>query len=290
MGLLIQAIVDGLTNGSAYALMATGLVMYYRSSRIINLAHGESFVVAALSTLLATRAGLPLILGITIGLLISALLAVAVERILIRPRLDWSPSMIVILTLGLAFLLRGIFRIIGGTSPYSSPYLINLPVVRLGPAVTHPQSLLLIGVTVIVGLGLVALFRATSLGKAMTAAAENPMASQLVGINIDGLRMASFGIAGLLGGIAAALIVPLSFVDYSRGLSLVLQGFVAAALASMFYPGRAIIAGLALGVMEGLVATYANPLYRTPFVFGVVLLAALIYLSRAVSFGGAARA
>ena len=290
MTLLLQAILDGLTNGAMYALLAIGMVMYYRSSRIINLAHGETFVAAALTTVLLIRAGQPPVVGMLAGVVVATMLALGIERFIIRPRLAWSPSMIVMLTLGMAFTLSGVGRLVGGTTPYSFPYIIDLGSVRLGAAVIHPQALLLIAVTVTIGGALVFFFRHAALGKAMTAAAENPMASQLLGINIHRLRALSFGLAGLLGGIASALVVPLGYVDYSRGLALVLQGFVAAAIASMLFPDRALVSGLALGVIEALVAAFGNPLYRTPFVFGVILMVALVLLSRSVAFGGAARA
>lgn len=290
MALFLQAIIDGLTNGAVYALIGIGMVMYYRSSRIINLAHGESFVAAGLTIVFVTRAGQPLVVALLLGVVVATLLALGLERFLIRSRLDWTPSMIVMLTLGVVFCLRGVWRIIGGTTPYSFAYVVDLPTLRLWQAVVHPQALFLIGLTVLIGAALVLFFRYAPLGKAMTASAENPMASQLLGIDVHRLRSWSFGLAGLLGGVAAALIVPLGFIDYSRGLDIVLQGFVAGAIASMLYPGRALVSGLTLGVVESMVATFGDPLYRTPLVFGVVLIVALIFLGRSVTFGGAARA
>ena len=100
-------------------------------------------------------------------------------------------------------------------------------------------------------MGLVWFFRRTLLGQAMTASAENPQASSLLGVNVGLMRQISFGLAGLLGGIAAFLVVPSSTVTFNSGLPLTLSGFAVAAFANMTHPGRALAGGIALGAWRG---------------------------------------
>src|SRR6185437_7825310 len=106
---------------------------------------------------------------------------------------------------------------------------------------------------------------------AMTASAENPQASALLGVNIGLMRQISFGLAGLLGGIAAFLVVPSSTVTFNSGLPLTLSGFAVAAVANMTHPGRALAGGIALAL-------------------GVLLVAGVVYLARSERYAGARRA
>src|SRR5439155_8156726 len=104
------------------------------------------------------------------------------------------------------------------------------------------QEVLLVGFTVLVTLAMVWFFRSSLLGQAMTACAENPGASALLGVNVVRMRQLSYGCAGLLGGIAAVLLVPLDGLTYGAGLAMTLNGFAAAAVANMLHPGRALLA------------------------------------------------
>lgn len=104
------------------------------------------------------------------------------------------------------------------------------------------------------------------------------------------MRQISFGLAGLLGGISAFLVVPVSTVTYNSGLPLTLDGFAVAAFANMTHPGRAMIGGMVLALGEGFVGSYLSPTYQTPLAFGVLLIVGVAYLARSDRFAGAQRA
>lgn len=290
MSLLVQALFDGLVNGSVYALLGIGMVLYFRSSRVMNLAHGETYVIAGVGAAMLTQAGWATGLAVAAGIAMAALFSVLMERTLLRSRLHWHPPTLIIITLGVAFTVRGLALLVAGSTPYTFPAAVSGLPFRILGAFVNRQGVLVILVTAVVGVAVTVFFRRTVLGQAMTAAAENPEASQLLGINVGRMRTLSYALAGTLGGLAAWMFVPLSFVAYDRGLTLVLRGFIAAALANMVHPGRALAGGLLLGVTEAMVGTYINPLYRTPIVFGLLLVVMLFLLSRSVRFGGVARA
>jgi branched-chain amino acid transport system permease protein len=290
MQVLIQAIFSGLVNGSVYGLLGMGLVLYFRSARVINLAHGETYVVTALITAAAVAHGWPLWLAALAGVAAAVLAMILIERVLFRGRLHWQLSSLVILSLGVALLARGLFYRIWGSDATSFPEILSGEPQRLFGVSLSQQGLLAVSATMVFGVVATLFFRRTLYGQAMTACAENPEASALLGINVGRMRMISFGAAAVLGGVSALLVVPLGSVTYDAGLPLVLRGFVAAAVGAMLWPGRAAAAGLGLGVLEALVASYWSPLLRTPIVFGVVFTLVVFWLSRNVRFGGVVRA
>lgn len=290
MQVLVQALFSGLVNGSVYALLGMGLVLYFRSARVINLAHGETYVVTALITAAAVSHGWPLWLAAVVGVASAALGMILIERVLFRGRLDWPLPSLVILSLGIALVCRGLSFRISGSDATSFPELISGDPLRFFGVALSRQGLLAVAVTLIVAVLASVFFRRTLYGQAMTACAENPEASSLLGINVGRMRMISFGAAAVLGGVSALLVVPLGSVTYDAGLPLVLRGFVAAAVGAMLWPGRAAAAGLGLGILEAMVASYWSPLLRTPIVFGVVFTFVVYMLSRNVRFGGVVRA
>lgn len=290
MTLLIQTIFSSLVNGSVYALIGVGIVLCYRSSRIVNLAQGETYMVSGVLTAKMVGWGSPLWISAVCGVAAAVLASVLFERLVLRSRLHWDPSRLIIVTVGVAILAEGVAdRLIGGDQ-LSFPAILNGNSLLIDGAAISPQDLLLIGATFAMTGALILFFRSTLLGHAMTAVAENPRVSGLLGINAGRMRTLSFGMAGLLGGISALLVVPASGTGYNVGLPLTLNGFAAAAFANMVSPARALGAGMFLAIAEGIVGSYLNTSLETPLVFGVLLIVGVMYLGRGQRFAGAVRA
>lgn len=288
--MFVQTVFSGLVNGSVYALMGLAVVLYFRSSRVINLAHGETFMATGIITAKTVSWGWPLAAGAGLGLGVAVSATLFLERVILRSRLHWEPSRLILVTLGVAFVARGLAIWLVGTTPYSFQPLISGDPVRFAGASLSRQGILTVALTLVVGIAMTWFFKRTVVGHAMTASSENPAATSLLGVNVGLMRQLSFGIAAMLGVLSALLIVPLSFVTYDVGLSFVLKGYIAAAVASMVDPQRAFLAGLGLGIAEAMVGSYIDPLLRTPFVFGLFLLAVVAVLGRQVRFGGVVRA
>jgi branched-subunit amino acid ABC-type transport system permease component len=273
-----------------YVLIGIGIVLCYRSSRVVNLAQGETYGTSGLLTAKLVGFGVPLAASAACGVVAAIVVALLFERLALRSRLDWAPRRLIIIALGAALLAEGVFDLVVGSNTYSFPALLDGPAVRAGGAAINQQGLVAVILAVVVSGALVWFFHSTLLGNAMTASAENPRASSTLGINVARMRQISFGLAGLLGGVTALLLVPLTGINYSAGLTITLNGFVAAAFANMIHPGRVLWGGMALGLCEGLIGAYWNPLYEVPIVLGGVLLVGVAYLGRGVRFGGAVRA
>jgi branched-subunit amino acid ABC-type transport system permease component len=290
MTLLIQTVFSSVINGAVYALIGVGIVLCYRSSRIVNLAQGETYMVSGVLTAKMVGWGDPLWLSAICGVAAAVVGSVLFERLALRSRLHWDPARLIIVTVGVAVLAEGVAdRLIGGNE-LSFPALLTGGSVIVDGAAISPQDLLLVGVTLVLTGGIVLFFRSTLLGHAMTAVAENPRVSGLLGINAGRMRTLSFGMAGLLGGISALLIVPETGTGYNVGLPLTLNGFAAAAFANMISPARALGAAMFLAVAEGFVGSYINTSLETPLVFGVLLVVGVAYLGRGQRVSGLVRA
>ena len=288
MNMYSQGLVSGLISGASYALLGVGLVLVYRTTRILNLAHGETFVIAAVATFLLTGAGLPLYLAAVIAAMLTVLLYWSLQKFALEPRNAWPIGSLILITLGAAFLVRGALILMIGSDPISIPPLIKGPPLILFGAVIPRQGALLIGVGFSVAAAVTIFLSRTRLGKELVATAENPAAAQLLGINTRLARSIAYGISGGIGALAAVLLVPLISIDYNSGLSMTIRGFIAASIAGMS-AGRTVAAALLLGIVEAYVAVFFGALLQDPVIFGL-LIAIALWQSRGIRYGGAIRA
>jgi branched-chain amino acid transport system permease protein len=254
MNPLTQALISGAMSGAVYALLATGLVIAYHTSRVVNLAHGESYAVAGMVTAAISGVGFSLLLAIPAGIAAAMLFSFLVERVLLRPRRDWPVSGLILVTLAAAFLIRGVLGAAMGVDGFSFPRLFVGPPLRFAGGALPLQGLGLVAIGLAAALAVTLFLQRTQLGRQLRAAAENPDAAELMGIDVDRIRTLAFALAGGLGGLGAVLLVPLVSVDFESGLGMTLHGFIAAALAGMS-PSLAIVAGFGLGLAEALATT-----------------------------------
>ena len=290
MTLAIQVLFASLTNGCVYVLIGLGIVLCYRSSRVVNLAHGETYSLCGLTAAKLVLVGIPFAIAAPCGVVAAVVGALLFERLALRSRLHWNPQRLIIVAVGVALLVEGLFQVFLGSGTYQIPSMLSGPSLLLKGAAISRQGALAVGLAFVITGAMVWFFRSTLLGQAMTACAENPNVSATLGVNVARMRQLSYGAAGAIGGLTALLIVPLTGVSFDSGLSITLNGFLTAALANMTHPGRTLWAGMVLGLCEGIVGGYWNPLYEVPIVLGGVLLVGVAYLSRGARFGGALRA
>jgi branched-chain amino acid transport system permease protein len=288
MNIYSQGLVSGLISGASYALLGVGLVLVYRTTRILNLAHGETFVIAAVATYLLAGVGVPLYLAAVVAAMLTVLAYWSLQKFALESRNAWSTGSLILITLGAAFLVRGALVLLIGSDPISIPPLIKgRPILLLGAAIPR-QGALLIVVGFSVATAVTVFLSRTRLGKELIATAENPAASQLLGINVRLARSVAYGISGGMGALAAVLLVPLISIDYNSGLSMTIRGFIAASIAGMS-AGRTVVAALLLGILESYVAVFFGSLLQDPVVFGL-LIAIALWQSRGIRHGGAVRA
>jgi branched-chain amino acid transport system permease protein len=288
MNLLSQAIISGLISGTVYALLGTGLIIAFQTTRIVNLAHGETYAISGLVTAALAHDGVPLVLAVLAGIAAAVLYSVALERVLLRPRASWPVSGLILVSLAAAFLSRGVLQVAFGVNAASFSRLFVGTPIRIAGGVLPQQGLWLVIVGCAAVFATTQLLTRTGIGQQLRATAENADAAQILGVNVGAARTIAFAIAGTLGGLSAVLLVPLVSVDYQAGLGMTLRGFIAASLGGMS-PLSGIFGGLGLGLAEALVTTYFGALAQDPVIF-LVLIGVALWQSRKIRFGGSLRA
>jgi branched-chain amino acid transport system permease protein len=256
----LQYVITGLGVGCTYALTGSGLVVIYRVTRVVNFAQGAFAVLAAMTVSTLLAAGAPHGAAELAGVALSTVAGVLVG-LLATGKPGTTPQAALIVTLGIGVLAYAAEVLIWGDQPRSFPGLPG-SVTVLGARV-QAQYLLIIGVAAVVFAMLALLFARTDTGKALTAAAANPYAARLVGINVTRMGLLAFALGGALGGLTGVLITPVQQVTFDADVVLVVNGFAAAVLGNLVRPTLTLIGGLLLGVAQALVAGYLSTAYQT---------------------------
>ena len=272
---LLQFFIAGLSQGAVYALVAIGFSIVYRATHIVNFAQGEFVMIGGLGTASALTWGMPMGFAMLASVLLALLSAFALHGALARLARSASITLVIIVTVGASIALRGAAQLLWGGDFHSLPSLGGSRPVMIGGAALLPQTvIILLSAICIVGL-LDLAFHRTRFGKAMIAAAINPRAATLVGIDLHKVNAAAFLIAGGLGAVAGFLVTPLSLVQFESGLMFGLKGFAAAVLGGLGSLYGVVAGGLLLGVAEAVSAGYVSSAYKDALAF-VLLIAVLL--------------
>jgi branched-subunit amino acid ABC-type transport system permease component len=254
-------VLNGVFVGVIYGLVAVGLVVTYRCSRVINFAYGEIGMLGAFVFMeLWTEEGVALGLALAAGVALSAALSGATELLVIRPLRDQPRLTAMVGTLAVgAVLLTFAIRRYGVTPRYPLPIITGTSV-EIGGLFVSPQQWLILGVAIAALLVLGAIQRWSGFGLRMRASALDPYAAGLVGVNNDAVALATWLIAGGLAGVSAILIAPTQSVDVFFMTGLLLRSLAAALVGGLTSIGGAMAAGVMLGVAEAVIQ------YETPAV------------------------
>jgi branched-chain amino acid transport system permease protein len=246
----IELFVFGITTGALFGLLALGVVMIYRSTGVLNLAHGAMAMAPAYVTYTLNKRGLPVALAALLALVFAALLGLAVER-LMRPLRDRPVLTRVVMTVGILLLVTAIFEKIYTTDPRLAPSLLPLGHTYKVPLLSIRISLEDIGIvaiTIILSIALAAFFRRSSLGVAMRAASENRQAATLMGVNPDLVSSLAWGMGSVLAGIAGILLSPHGMQPFTLVL-LAVPAFIASLLAGLESLPGAVIGAAVVGIL-----------------------------------------
>lgn len=274
---LVQFLLTGLTIGAIYALVALGFAIIYNASHVINFAQGEFVMIGGMATAAFVESGLPLPLAALLAVGGAMLVGLALEKLAVEPARGAPVVTLIIITIGASILLRGLASIVWDKKIHSVPAFSGETPLKFAGATLLPQTLWVLGATVVTVALLWWFFNRTLTGKAILAVSHNRLAAQLMGISVRRVLLVSFGLSAALGALAGVLIAPISFTSWDVGVMLGLKGFAAAILGGMGSGPGAIVGGLALGLIESLGAGYLSSAYKDVFAF-IIILAALIFL------------
>jgi branched-chain amino acid transport system permease protein len=283
---LLQQLLNGVTWGSIYALIALGYTMVYGVLRLINFAHGEVYMMGAMTGYYAARylglAGTPSLMGL-IGVLIASmvvcgLLGALIERVAYRPLRGAGRLAPLITAIGVSLLLQNAGQLVFGADPkFFPPLLESHEVFRSGEvAISNIQLTVLVTALLLMG-ALEYIVQRTRFGRAMRAVSYDAPAAALMGVPVDRVISGTFVLGSMLAA-AAGILVGLSNpkIDPLMGLMPGLKAFVAAVLGGIGSVPGAMVGGLLLGVIETLVTGYLSSTYRDAIAF-VILVVILLY-------------
>jgi len=287
----LQYVVNGLVSGGIYAIVAAGFIMIYNVSKVINMAQGEFLMLGGMLTVTFISAGFPYIGAMLIAILLVTALGGLIQKFMIGPAKTTNAISLIILTIGVSTLIRGLASFVWGKDAYPlAPLTSNKPIVFAGISIAQ-QS---IWVLLTVGLVLFALWYLTEktlLGKKVNACSVNQKAARLMGINPAKMMLLCFAISAATGAIAGIMIAPLNVTSYDVGILLGVKGFAAVILGGVGNPIGAVLAGFALGMIESLGAGYISSGMKDAIAFLVVIAILLVkptgfFTERSVGKGG----
>lgn len=274
----LQQLINGLSLGSIYALIALGYTMVYGIIKLINFAHGDIYMIGAfIGFYAATSLGLPFIPTLIIAMVGSAIVGMVIEKIAYKP-LRKSPRITLLITaIGVSLFLENGMRFLVGPQPKSFPQLIEVSKINIGPLQITNIQLLTMGVALLLVLALQFLVYKTKTGKAMRAASQDIEAASLMGINVDKTISYTFALGSALAG-AAGVLVALTWIsiDPYMGLMPGLKAFVAAVLGGIGVIPGALIGGIFMGVAETLTKAYISTRLSDAIAFGILIVILLI--------------
>lgn len=246
----VVTFINGLSLGGIYAMIALGYTMVYGIAKMLNFAHGDIIMVGGYTMFVVLNLlGYPII-AIIVAIILCGALGILMEKAAYKPLRGASPLAVLITAIGVSYLLQSLSQIIFGTA---SKFVIiaELGTVNIGPIVIQISSLITLGATVLVMVGLSLFIKKTKVGRAMIAVSEDRGASQLMGINVNNIITITFLIGAVLAAIASALYLlksPSLFPTF--GSKPGIKAFTAAVIGGIGSVPGAMLGGILLGIIE----------------------------------------
>lgn len=283
---LLQQLINGVSLGSIYALIALGYTMVYGILRLINFAHGEIYMMGAYigfvaSTQLAEYIppifGLPLIVTLLVAMAGAAILGMLIERIAYR-RLRNAPKIAALISaIGVSFFLQNGMMTLATPQPRTFPNIFPQEIYHVSGLVITNHQILILALSILLMATLTYIVQNTKMGKAMRAASFDVDAARLMGIPVDRVISFTFALGSSLAAAAGVLVgIYYNSIDPQMGLMPGLKAFVAAVLGGIGIIPGAMAGGLILGIVEALVSGFWSSTFRDAAAFGILILVLLL--------------
>ncbi len=274
---LLTQMINGLSTGGMYALVAIGYTMVYGIAKMINFAHGEIIMVGAyLTYVVFSVLGMPVV-AIIASIAGCALLGVVTEKVAYKPLRNSSSLSVLITAIGVSYLLQNLFLILFGSAAITFPdFLPSGQLELLGLSISYVSLLSLI-LTFACTILLLLFINKTKLGKAMRAVSEDKGAAELMGINVNNTISMTFAIGSGLGAVAGIIYgLSYSLINPYLGAMLGIKAFIAAVLGGIGSIQGAMIGGLIIGVAEAFTVSYISSTFSDAVVFGILIFILLV--------------
>jgi branched-chain amino acid transport system permease protein len=274
----LQLVISGIAQGCIYGLIALGFVLIYKATETVSFAQGDLMMLGAFMGLAGmTMLGFPFWAAVLAAITAMAVFGVLLERIVIRPILGQPAFSIVMLTIGIAYVARGLITMIPniGTETHTLPVPYKDQIWKLGALVLNVEQMVVIAATAVLCAGLFAMFKYSKLGMAMQASSQNQLAAYYMGIPVKTLNGLVWGLAAAVAAIAGLLLAPITFVHANMGF-IGLKAFPAAVVGGFTSLPGAIVGGLVIGIVESLSGFYLPNGFKDTAPYVVVLIMLMV--------------
>ncbi len=277
----ISYLINGISLGSVYAIIALGYTMVYGIAKMLNFAHGDVIMIGAYVAMVSmTSMGLPPVLAVIVATVACTVLGIVIERVAYKPlRNAASPLAVLITAIGVSYLLQNVALLIFGANTKSFNSVVGLPTISLagGQLMITGVTIVTIAACIIIMIGLSLFIKKTKQGQAMLAVSEDKGAAQLMGINVNGTIALTFAIGSALAAIAGVLLCSAypSLTPYTGSMPGI-KAFVAAVLGGIGSVPGAMIGGILLGIIEILGKAYISSQLADAIVFAVLIVVLLV--------------
>ena len=285
----LQLLISGISLGCIYALIALGFVLIYKATETVNFAQGELMMLGAFVGLaLMEVAQLPFLVAVVLAILAMAAFGVLLERVAIRPILGQPQFTVVMLTIGLGYMARGLVSMVPryGSETHGLPAPYRGQTWNLGGLVFSVEQVVVIVVTVVLCVLLYLMFSKSRIGIAMQASSQNQLAAYYMGIPVKRLNGLVWGLSAAVATIAGLLLAPFTFVHVNMGF-IGLKAFPAAVVGGFGSLPGAIVGGLAIGIVETLAGVYLAEGFKD--IAAYVLVLVMLVVRPNGLFGGSSR-
>ena len=276
----LSYLINGISLGSVYAIIALGYTMVYGIARMLNFAHGDIIMVGGFTvfTIVTTMGGSPVV-GILASVVVCTVLGVTIERVAYRPLRDASPLAVLITAIGVSYLLQNVALLIFGSNARQFTSVITVPALKLAGGKLSISSVTIVTILscIVIMAALMAFINKTKMGQAMLAVSEDRGAATLMGINVNRTISVTFAIGSALAAVAGVLLCSAypSLSPYTGSMPGI-KAFTAAVFGGIGSIPGAFIGGILLGIIENLAKAYISSQLSDAIVFSVLIIVLLV--------------
>ncbi|MDD6074327.1 MAG: branched-chain amino acid ABC transporter permease [Otoolea sp.] len=276
----LSYLINGISLGSVYAIIALGYTMVYGIAKMLNFAHGDIIMVGGFTvfTIVSTLGGSPVV-GILAAVVVCTVLGVTIEKVAYRPLRGASPLAVLITAIGVSYLLQNIALLVFGSNARQFTSVVTVPALKLadGQLSISGVTLVTIASCIVIMVALTTFINKTKIGQAMLAVSEDKGAATLMGINVNGTIAITFAIGSALAAIAGVLLCSAypSLSPYTGSMPGI-KAFVAAVFGGIGSIPGAMIGGILLGIIENLAKAYISSQLSDAIVFSVLIIVLLV--------------
>ena len=276
----LSYLINGISLGSVYAIIALGYTMVYGIARMLNFAHGDIIMVGGFTvfTIVTTMGGSPVV-GILASVVVCTVLGVTIERVAYRPLRDASPLAVLITAIGVSYLLQNVALLIFGSNARQFTSGITVPALKLAGGKLSISSVTIVTILscIVIMAALMTFINKTKMGQAMLAVSEDRGAATLMGINVNRTISVTFAIGSALAAVAGVLLCSAypSLSPYTGSMPGI-KAFVAAVFGGIGSIPGAFIGGILLGIIENLAKAYISSQLSDAIVFSVLIIVLLV--------------